>query len=333
MPLRTLPPDTAPTFGRPQRSRARRILVGGLALVLAGGALGSAAIATNAFEAGDRWQSLLNRVDLFLNPPPDRPIGEEPVITPEPQPTDTPTPAPTPTRSLKPGETPAPTPSPTPAPTRAKVDVDLLKARGVDPRSVFQTELTNEWCAPAAVQITLAALGLANTSEAFQRELVDRIGEWESWRDSHNGDWGPHAMRLALEAYGADGYVVKAYVSRHDALRDAARAIKATGAPVILLAWRGAHAWVMTGYRADADPSIFRDAQVRGAYILDPWYDRVSSIWGPSDAPGVFQDSAEMERNFLPWQRPEGAYPGRDGNFLIVMPTKSVGDAVPLTEG
>ena len=29
----------------------------------------------------------------------------------------------------------------------------------------------------------------------------------------------------------------------------------------------------------------------------------------------------EMIRNFLPWQRPEGRYPDRDGLFIIVAPT------------
>jgi hypothetical protein len=77
----------------------------------------------------------------------------------------------------------------------------------------------------------------------------------------------------------------------------------------------------MTGFRADADPTLFDDAQVSGAYILDPWYPRVSSIWGKSDGPGVFQDEDEMIRNFLPWQRPEGRYPDRDGLFIIVAPT------------
>ena len=103
-------------------------------------------------------------------------------------------------------------------------------------------------------------------------------------------------------------------------MRGAAEAISETGHAAILLAWRGAHAWVMTGYRADADPTIFRNATIKGAYILDPWYPRVSSIWGPSDRPGVFQDRSEMRRNFLPWRRPEGRYPSRDGRFLVLVP-------------
>ena len=48
---------------------------------------------------------------------------------------------------------------------------------------------------------------------------------------------------------------------RGDALNDAARAISKTHAPVILLAWRGAHTWVMTGYRADADPLVFEQRE------------------------------------------------------------------------
>ena len=128
-------------------------------------------------------------------------------------------------------------------------------------------------------------------------------------------------MALALEEYGAPGYEVRAYKTRGAALRDAAKAIRKTNSPVILLAWRGAHTWVMTGFRADADPLVFKDAKVSGAYILDPWYPRISSIWGKSDPPGTFQNAAEMERNYLKWKRPEGRYKDRDGLYIAVVPT------------
>lgn len=295
------------------------VLLSILALVVGG--LGTWAIATNTFGAGDRFEGLLDRVDRFVaGPVPDRPAPVTILVT---EPPSSPTPEPTvePSGSLEPGASPTPQPTPQPAPVRAPVDVSITD----DPASVFNSQVEDDWCAPAGVQMVLAQLGLLGTSDAEQRRIADRVREWESVRDSRNGRWGPAAMALALEAYGAPGYEVRAFEGRKAALRDAAKTIMETGAPVILLTWRGAHTWVMTGFRADADPTVFRDAQVSGAYILDPWYPRVSSIWGKSDGPGVFQDEAEMQRNFLPWKRPEGTYPDRDGLFITVAPTIPVG--------
>jgi hypothetical protein len=201
------------------------------------------------------------------------------------------------------------------------VDVDLV----TNHEAVFASEVRNDWCAPAGVQMALAVLGLVDTSQRTQVEIAGRVREWESYDDSHNGDWGPAAIALALEAYGAPGYEIRAFETRSGALRDAAIAIEATGAPAILLTWRGAHTWVMTGFRADADPAVFKNAKMEGTYILDPWYPRDSSIWGPSDPAGTFQDADEMQRNFLPWKRPEGHYPDRDGLWITVVPTVKVG--------
>ena len=191
---------------------------------------------------------------------------------------------------------------------------------------MFASQHTNDWCAVAGVQMVLAMHGVVDNSVESQRRIANRIDEWESRKDSHNGGWGPAAIAEALADNGVEGYEIRSYNRRDLALRDTARAIRETRAPVILIAWRGAHTWVMTGYRADADPTIFRDATVKGAYIYDPWYPRVSTIWGPSDGPGVYQNDAEMERNFLRWARPEGAYPERDGKYIAVVPTIPLGE-------
>jgi hypothetical protein len=190
-----------------------------------------------------------------------------------------------------------------------------------NPDAVFVHELTDKWCAVAATQTVLAILGKGDTSDALQQEIAGRIGEWESRKDSRDGGWGPAAIVLALKAYGVTGYEVRAYNTRGDALLDAAFAIDATHKPVLLLTWRGAHTWVMTGYKADADPEVFADAKLTHAQILDPWFPFVSSIWGASHHPGFYQTMAEMRDNYLPWERPEGAYPDRDGMFIAVVPT------------
>ena len=283
------------------------------ALVLAVGLLGVLAIWANVLGVGTRFDNLVDKVALVLDPPPDRPIAAEVIVTAPPASAPTATPE----RTLEPGETATPAPTPTPEPPRIPVDIQTLD----DPGALFIHQDDHDWCAVAGTQMVLAIHGRAPLTKAYQRELAGRIDEWRSRRDSRNGGWGPAAMAAALAANGVPGYEVRVYERRQDALADAARAIEATGAPVILLMWRGAHTWVMTGFTADADPAVFADAHIAGVYIQDPWYPWVSSIWGPSDPPGNLEDMAEMRRNYLPWDRPEGTYPGRDGRFLAVVPT------------
>jgi len=325
----------------PSRSIPRRLLAHWrllLMVALVGAGTLGGAVSTNAFGAGDRFEGVLRRLDRFIaGPVPERSTRPTITVTAPPVAAATPTLAPTPGPTLRPSSgsippssgatattptattAPSPSPAPTAAPTPARVavDVDLLS----DPESVFNHQLTKDWCAVAGTQMVLSIHGKGDTSEAFQQTIASRVREWESLSDSRNGNWGPAAMALALEAYGVPGYEVRAYESRLHALRDSARAIAETGAPVVLLTWRGAHTWVMTGFRADADPTLFSDADVSGAYILDPWYPSVSSIWGPSNPPGFFTGIDELVENFLPWERPEGSYPDRDGKFIAVVPT------------
>jgi hypothetical protein len=292
----------------------RRAILVVLAVAVVGALLSAGVVATNAFGVGDRFENLVGRIERIIwPPPPDRPTLPTVAVTPAP--IRSPTPAP----SGEPGATPAPTGTPL---ARVPVDMTIVD----DPDAVFAHQLDHDWCAPAGLQMTLAVLGLGNTSADFQKEIAGRVRDFETWDDSHNYNWGPSAMAAALAAYGAPGYEIRAYDFRGDALRDAALAIEETNSPAILVAWKGAHTWVMTGYRADADPKQFPDAVIEGTYILDPWYPWVSSIWGPSDPPNTFQDLAEMKRNFLPWKRPEGAYPDRDGKWIILVPTQPAPD-------
>jgi hypothetical protein len=315
----------------PERhSRWRRIALI-LVVIVVLGTTTSLVVATDTLGAGHLWERAVAKVDRFLaGPVPDRSApatvlvttdpgaSDEPDVDPDASPSDAAPLAPSPAgESATPTIVPAPATTARPTPGRRPVDVDVVK----NDKAVFAHEIKDTWCASAGVQIVLAILGHGDNSSARQRELQSRVHEWESYKDSHNGDWGPSAMSLALADYGVPGYQVRAYTTRQGALRDAAKAIEKTGSPVMLMAWRGAHTWIMSGFRADADPAIFADAKVTGAYILDPWYPDVSSIWGPSDPPGTFQNEAEMIRNYLKWKRPEGKYPERDGLYIAVVPT------------
>lgn len=295
----------------PSRSRRHVTVAAVLAGALLWGAAATGVVWTDTLGVGQRFDHLVDRVRLAVDPPPDRDtvptieVTALPALAVE---DDTPS---------KVASSGAVADAATPRPRRKPVNVKLR----TNPNRVFASQHTNEWCSPAGVQIVLAMHGVIDNSVKAQRKLVDKTRKYESWKDSHNGGWGPAAISEALADAGVTGYEVRAYGNRQLALRDAAIALSKTKAPVILIAWRGAHTWVMTGYRADADPTVFRNATITGTYIYDPWYPRVSTIWGPSDKPGTFQDNAEMERNYLRWARPEGKYVERDGKFIAVVPT------------
>jgi len=313
------------TTARHRRWRSAALI---LVVIVILGTTASLVVATDTLGAGHLWERAVAKVDrLLAGPVPDRSApatvlvadpgsSDVPDVDPDASPSDAPAPPPA-GASAAPATVPPPAATARPTPSRRPVDVDIVK----NDKAVFAHEIKDTWCASAGVQIVLAILGHGDNSSARQRELQSRVNEWESYKDSHNGDWGPSAMSLALADYGVGGYQVRAYTTRQGALRDAAKAIEKTGSPVMLMAWRGAHTWIMSGFRADADPAIFADAKVTGAYILDPWYPDVSSIWGPSDPPGTFQNEAEMIRNYLKWKRPEGKYPERDGLYIAVVPT------------
>jgi hypothetical protein len=269
--------------------------------------LGRAAISTASPAGRPRTASAVAPGGLRTSPPPDRPIPATDLFV---------------SPNLTP-ELPGGSPGASPAPPIRPFDMDVARD------GVFVSEATKVACASAAVQIVVNLAGpRVDTSTAFQRRITSLAADFTTPADSSNGGWGPAGMAAAITHLSGAPYELRVAPSRSAALRLAATAIRATDRPVVLLVWRGAHAWVMTGFTATRDPRDARAFTVTAARILDPWFPRVSSIWGPSAAPDRSHDAADLIRNYLPWKRPEGRYPGRDGQFLLLVPvTGSVGGA------
>ena len=120
-----------------------------------------------------------------------------------------------------------------------------------------------------------------------------------------------------------------------EALRVAAKAIRQTGKPVGLLVWRGRHAWVMSGFRATADPLTSDTFKVTAANVLDPLYPHGSAVWGPSPKPRQSLTPTQLGRQFVP--RRMGSMPGGgapntgsaimsalSGKYVLVLPYEIV---------
>ena len=92
---------------------------------------------------------------------------------------------------------------------------------------------------------------------------------------------------FGLNAEGAGPYRLAGAKTIGQALKVAAKAMRVTRRPVGLLMWHGRHAWVMSGFKATADPLLTDDFRVTAAVVEDPLYPYGSEAWGPSPKPGA----------------------------------------------
>jgi hypothetical protein len=238
---------------------------------------------------------------------PTRPPTARPTVAVTAAPTDTPVPL----DSLVAGETPLS------SPTKVPFSIDLYQP------GTFISQMTREYCMAGAVQNMVNIIGpKVDLTTARQQQIGDLLVSLTTSADSYDGGFGPNGWALAMPKLGAGQYKMIIDTTFDAAMRDAALALARTGRPVGLLTWWGAHSWVMTGFKADSDPLLFPTTfTLKGAYIVDPFYPRVSNIWGQTLGPDTFRDMTAMAHNYIGWKRPEGHYPDRDGKWLLVIPT------------
>lgn len=214
--------------------------------------------------------------------------------------------------------TPAPTPRLRPRPKAGPFRIELYR------KGDMVSEFTNYWCVPAAMQTMMNVIdgGQPDRSQATQLRLYRLARKLSS--DKLDGKGAePVGWARGLTRLGYGRYVVSAYRTRGAAIRAAAKALRMTGRPVGIIAWNGAHSWVMTGFKATADPGFARSFKVTDVSIADVWYPRVSSIWGASNPPGTWVPTERLPQDFLPYRRWTVRYPGLDGRFLLVLPVAS----------
>jgi hypothetical protein len=218
---------------------------------------------------------------------------------------------------------PTPTPTPTPAPTSrfdpppkaGPFEMNLYR------RGDFASQVTKIYCVPGAMQTMMNVMdrGATKASRTVQDRLYRLARRFSTDRLRGEGA-EPEGWARGLERLGYGRFKVVAAASRNGAIKLAARAIRRTNRPVGLLVWRGAHAWVMTGFKATADPAFTDDYRVTHIRIVDVWYPRVSSIWGASVKPNTLVAVRKLPEDYLPWRRPLMRYPEKDRKFVLVMP-------------
>jgi hypothetical protein len=193
----------------------------------------------------------------------------------------------------------------------------------------FRSQQTSYWCIPASTQLMMNMMdpGPSNRSRAMQARLY-RIGDNLEEDGTFSDDPEPDDFRGMgisewvglLNRFDYGPYELGGSKSRQNALKKAARLMRKTGKPVGLVVWHGAHAWVMSGFTATADPARTRDFTVTSVWVHDPWYPRTSSIWGRSRGPNANISPTTLGQDYLPYGRPGRRNPDRDGRYMLVLP-------------
>jgi hypothetical protein len=200
-------------------------------------------------------------------------------------------------------------------------------------RADFVAQSNFVQCVGASMQMMLNIIepGRDRTART-QRRLQELARSWSGSRPDGRQRQGASVRGWAagLNILGAGPYKLVGEDDLDTALRTAARAIAETGKPVGLLVWRGRHAWVMTGFKATADPLATDDFEVTRAMVMDPLYPYGSSVWGPSPKPGQAVTPTVLGRQFVPrrmgaWSsgQPPGVISQLGGKYVLVLPYRS----------
>jgi hypothetical protein len=214
----------------------------------------------------------------------------------------------------------APHPLPQAKPAPGPYAIDLYEPGD------FATQVLKHYCIPGAMQTMMNVMdpGAKRASRAIQDRLY-RLARRLSTDRLRGTGAEPEGWARGLERLGYGRFEVLVKRTRAAAIREAALALRRTGRPVGLLVWRGAHAWVMVGFRSTADPAVTSDFTVTHVRIVDVWHPRVSSIWGASVKPSTLIPVAKLKEDYLRWRRPTMRYPEKDGRYVLVVPVDDPG--------
>jgi hypothetical protein len=187
-------------------------------------------------------------------------------------------------------------------------------------------------CVGASMQMMLNIIGPTDDRTVATQSRLQKLARSMSGPKRDGFERQGASVRgwmSGLNSLNAGPYRLVGTTTLEEALRLSAKAIRTTGRPVGLLVWRGRHAWVMSGFRATADPVATDLFKVTAAIVLDPLFPYGSKTWGPSPQPREALSPTELGRQFVPRRQgswPSGVGPGGStmaalaGKYVVVLP-------------
>lgn len=180
-------------------------------------------------------------------------------------------------------------------------------------RTAYVRQYTSTWCVGASAQM-MANLARRSSDRSWARQYLlmrlarahDSLAWWRVGSDPAGWAW-------TLRRVGAGStYRFVSFSSRQAAIEYAARRIQVTRKPVGILAWNGAHAWVMTGFVASANPLTTAAPVVAAVIVSGP-------LGSPKDPLDRVMPIATFATWFGPYRQRDG-WLGWVGKYVVVAP-------------
>jgi hypothetical protein len=193
----------------------------------------------------------------------------------------------------------------------------------------FAPQYLDASCVGATIQIMLNLIdGGSDSGKRNQLRYLD-YAQQQSLYPVEDGGADPDGWAKALVHLGAgDGYGWTTTRTMESALHTAAKQMRETGKPVGLLVHFGRHAWVMSGFEADADPAQTDDFNVTAAEVVGPLWP-LGTLNGQrfDPGPGTWLDTRALTRKFDAYVEP--GQPVWYGKYVTILPRA---DEAPVDE-
>jgi len=128
----------------------------------------------------------------------------------------------------------------------------------------------------------------------------------------------PAGWTAGLRHFVDDRYRLVSSRSFDSALRSAVTRLRLTNLPVALTVSHGNHGWILTGFRATADPAKTSSFTVTSVRVTGPLYG-LQSKNGYDMAPNTKLTTAQLKRFFTPWKYAPRAMIW-DGRYVSIQP-------------
>jgi hypothetical protein len=172
-------------------------------------------------------------------------------------------------------------------------------------KGVFSTQKTWIWCTAAGVQISRNIVRGANDHSATsQRRYFRYMRAHQRYRIPLSDGVDPTGWAAGLRRWVDPSYRVVASDRFRKALRSAVTSLRETNLPVGIAVARGAHAWVLTGFTATADPAKTRRFEVTSVRVTGPLWGLQNRTFGYDMRPDTRLTRRQLRRFFTPWHYP-----------------------------